>query len=466
MPIVAYFSTYYIIFIVGAKMPVYKQKSKTQDGLIKESEFYHYRFMVNGKNHNGVCKGCTTEADAKKFEKDIKAEALQLSKQKTVTALVENYRDILTGGTPILLDDAYELSLNKTRKRQPSESLKTAKRIYWLDFVSYMHDKYPDIIKLASVQTTHADAYINHLRTKGRFNTEITFKSKKKTCTYQSKKKLSPRTCNVYQHTLAEVFNKLRTDSGLINNPFDDIEKQDNEYESREAFTEKELALIRDNANDFVRAIFSVGIATALREGDICTLKWSEIDFKNKLITRKMKKVRRYVEIPIMPPMLDFLLVQKEKTGDSEYVLPEHAAIYKSNPSGISARVKKFLEGLGITTTKKVEGRDRAVSIKDVHSLRHSFCYYAGIYGVPLMIVQSIVGHMTPEMTKHYQAHATREAKHEKMLQMPDFMGLSGVNVKALPASELDQLKAQLIDRINAVNNIDSIKAALAVLKD
>ena len=82
------------------------------------------------------------------------------------------------------------------------------------------------------------------------------------------------------------------------------------------------------------------------------------------------------------------------------------------------------------------------------------------------MIVQSIVGHMTPEMTKHYQAHATREAKHEKMLQMPDFMGLSRVNVKALPASELDQLKAQLIDRVNAVNNIDSIKAALAALKD
>ncbi|MFA6102268.1 MAG: tyrosine-type recombinase/integrase [Victivallaceae bacterium] len=321
--------------------------------------------MVNGKNHNGVCKGCTTEADAKKFEKDIKAEALQLSKQKTVTTLVENYRDILTGGTPILLDDAYELSLNKTRKRQPSESLKKAKRIYWLDFVSFVHGKYPDIIKLASVQKTHAEAYINHLRTKGRFNREITFKSKKKTCACQSKEKLSPRTCNVYQHTLTEVSNKLRSDSGLIQNPFDDIEKQDNEYESREAFTEKELSLIRDNANDFIRSLFSIGIATALREGDICTLRWLKVDFKNDLITRKMKKVRRSVEIPIMPPLRTFLLEQKKKTGDSEYVLPEHAAIYKSNPSGISARVKKFLEGLKITTNRKVEGRDRAVSIKN-----------------------------------------------------------------------------------------------------
>jgi integrase len=447
-------------------MPVYKQKSKTQDGLIKESEFYHYRFMVNGKNHNGVCKGCTTEADAKKFEKDIKVEVLQLSKQKTVTALVENYRDILTGGTPILLDDAYELSMNKTRKRQPSESLKNAKRVYWLDFVSFMHNKYPDVSKLASVQKTHAEAYINHLRTKGRFNREITFKSKKKTCAYQSKEKLSPRTCNVYQHTLTEVFNKLRSDSGLINNPFDDIEKQDNEYESREAFSEKELVLIRDNGNDFIRALFFIGITTALREGDICSLLWSEVDLKNKLITRKMKKTRRFVEIPITMPLLIFLEEQKNKTAESEYVLPEHAAIYKSNPSGISARVKKFLEGLGITTTRKVEGRDRAVSIKDVHSLRHSFCYYAGLSGIPLMVVQSIVGHMTPEMTKHYQAHATREDKRKKMLLMPDFMGLSGLDIKALPAFEIDQLRAQLIDCVNTVNNIDSIKAALAVFKN
>jgi hypothetical protein len=73
---------------------------------------------------------------------------------------------------------------------------------------------------------------------------------------------------------------------------------------------------------------------------------------------------------------------------------------------------------------------------------------------------------MTPEMTKHYQAHATREDKHKKMLQMPDFMGLSTVNAKALPQSELDKLKAQLIDRINAVNNVASIKAALSVLKN
>ena len=38
-------------------------------------------------------------------------------------------------------------------------------------------------------------------------------------------------------------------------------------------------------------------------------------------------------------------------------------------------------------------------------SLRHCFCYYAGMRGVPLPVVQSIVGHLTASMTKHYQSH-------------------------------------------------------------
>lgn len=445
----------------GVEMAVYKQRFKTKDGITRKSEFYHYRFMINGKDHSGVCKGCTNETDAKNFEKDVKAEALQLSKQKTVTALIENYREQLTGGTAILLDEAYELSLNKPRKRQPSYELKNAKRAYWLDFVAFMSAKYPDIKKLSSVQPLHTEAYINHLRTKGRFNSEITFKREDKFFAYKSQEKLSPRTCNVYQQTLSEVFNKLASDAGILQNPFANIEKQDNEYESREAFTEKELILIRDNANDFIRAIFCIGIATALREGDICTLRWDEVDLKNNLIIRKMQKTRRNVEIPILPPLRTFLDELKEKSADSDYVLPEHAAMYQSNPSGISARVKKFLEGLKIVTTRKIEGRDRAVSIKDVHSLRHSFCYYAGLYGIPLLIVQSIVGHMTPEMTKHYQAHATREAKREKLLQMPDLMGIDSSAVAKLLPDSVNALRDELIKLVHSADLV-KLKKILA----
>ena len=87
---------------------------------------------------------------------------------------------------------------------------------------------------------------------------------------------------------------------------------------------------------------------------------------------------------------------------------------------------EKFLEEkCGIVTTEKRPDRTRAVSIKDLHSCRHTFCYYAGLNGVPLNVVQSIVGHMTPEMTKHYSDHASLEVKREKMQLLPDFMQMT-----------------------------------------
>jgi len=437
-------------------------KRKTSGG---ESEFYHYKFMSGGKLSFGVCKGCTKRKAALEYEKKIRDKTIELGKQKTVKALVENFRDDLTGGSKISLREAYDLSLAKPRKRQPSETLIKSKRAYWNDFTAFMESNFPDILDMAAVRQQHAEAYIAHLRSKGRFDKQITFKAKSKTAEYQAKSNLSPKTCNAYQMTLSEVFSRLFKDAGLIANPFEDIEKPDKQSATREAFTEAELRLIADNADDFIKPIFIIGITTAMREGDICTLKWSDINDVNQVVLRRMRKTSKMVEIPIMPPLAKFLREQRIKTGNEEYVLPDHAAMYFENPSGISYRVKAFLESLGIKTTKKVEGRDRAISVKDVHSLRHSFCYYAGLAGIPLMIVQGVVGHMTSEMTKHYQAHANRETTRLKLMQMPDFMGTIVKEVKALPVPKIEQLRGQLNDMIAKTADVAKLRACMALLK-
>ena len=62
---------------------------------------------------------------------------------------------------------------------------------------------------------------------------------------------------------------------------------------------------------------------------------------------------------------------------------------------------------------------------EEFHSVRHCFCYYAGLRGVPLPVVQSIVGHLTASMTKHYQSHADRKARMQGLALM---RGLTGGN--------------------------------------
>ena len=88
-------------------MSVFKRKMPNGN----ETKEYHYKFMKDGTTYSGVCKGCTTKRDAEVFEKDIKAKITELSKQKSVKALVENYKNVLTGGTEIKLSEAFEMAV-------------------------------------------------------------------------------------------------------------------------------------------------------------------------------------------------------------------------------------------------------------------------------------------------------------------------------------------------------------------
>ncbi len=434
-------------------------KRKTTSGKTRE---FHYRFMKSGKLYTGVCTGCYDKASAELFENEIKSTANNLAAQRNVKALVENFRDELSGGERIKLKDAFELSLRKPRKRNANDKQIALKRSRFNDFVAFMSKKHPDISCLSQVHKRHAEEYITLLRTKGCFNKTVRFKNHLKghaESKYKSKiGKLSAGTTNAYHNAIKEVFSLLADDAGIYKNHFTDIPILSYKPESREAFTEKELELIIKHATPFVRPIFIIGFFTALREGDIATLRWSDVLWDRGIIRRKLLKTGNVVEIPMMPPLAAFL---KEQVGnDDEFVLPEHAAMYDSNPSGISYRVKKFLEeDLGIQTTKKVSGRTRVVSIKDVHSLRHTFCYFAGVAGIPLVVVQSIVGHMTPDMTAHYTAHADLETKREKMKLLP---GFSGMIEEIRRTNLIEQTRRAIIQKVmeaddDTLNRIASI---------
>ena len=49
---------------------------------------------------------------------------------------------------------------------------------------------------------------------------------------------------------------------------------------------------------------------------------------------------------------------------------------------------------------------------------------------------------MTPEMTKHYSAHASLSAKREQMRQLPEFMMLRGMETRDFEAADREELQA------------------------
>ncbi len=435
-------------------------RRKTSHGETRE---YHYRFMKGGKLFFGVCEGCFDKADALAFESRLKKTASELVKQKSVKALVENFRSELAGGDKILLADAFRAAMSKPRRRGASEGFMRQKESRFRDFAQFMKDRHPDVKFVGDVTERHAEEYMIQLRTNGRHCKRV------ESCngvSYSANlERLSPATLNRNLAELRSIFAALKKQCGMIENPFDGIPPVQETMETRDAFTESELEEILAKAPPFVKAIFIVGFFTAFREGDIATLRWSEVLWEQGVIRKKLLKTRHssgaVVEVPILPPLAAFLRAQEG--ADAEYVLPEHAKMYRENPSGISYRVKKFLEkDLGIATTKRIAGRSRAASVKDVHSLRHTFCYFAGVAGVPLVVVQNIVGHMTPEMTAHYTAHADRDTKREKMAALPVFRSLL-TETRQANTNAVEQKRRLLIRLLEAADE-ETLNRAGALL--
>ena len=193
-----------------------------------------------------------------------------------------------------------------------------------------------------------------------------------------------------------------------------------------------------DSTNEW-HTLFLIGIYTGLRLGDCCRLDWSQINLREGVIQVVPRKTRRHhqrmVTIPIHPKLGAELLASQVKVkGEGEQwnvtsssagqqeqednflcspspstftflsgpVLPGIAELYARARSRIADRLSSIFKAANITTSVLIEGRNRRTPEATFHSLRHTFVSFAANAGVPLHIVQSIVGHESTAMTRHY----------------------------------------------------------------
>lgn len=390
----------------------------------KKGNSFYWELTIGGKRKSGVCKGCTTKREAEQYERDFKKTIAEAEKIEAVDQLFEARRRKLTGDVRLLLADAFTLAMRKPRKRQPAAAQIKAKASCFADFVAFMQGEYPDVTELAAVSRSHAEAYISYIQANGRYAARSSYERSGKTVVFTAPVTVpSARTQKLYRDTCEEVFTLLADDAGISRNPFKGIEVSTAKAETREAFSMAELDIILAKADNFTRVLFTTALCTGLREGDICTLRRDEVDMNSLIITRETRKTGARVEIPIMPPLAELLRNSLALVNNSEYVFPEHAEMYLSNRSGVSYRIKKFLESIGIEHSRVPKGRSKAVSVKDLHSCRHTFCYLAGVNNIPLVVVQSIVGHMDEKMTQHYMAHTTLDDKRSGMAQLSKCLG-------------------------------------------
>jgi integrase len=141
-----------------------------------------------------------------------------------------------------------------------------------------------------------------------------------------------------------------------------------------------------------LEAIIVTALHTGMRKGEILNLKWSNVDFKNGVITVEKTKNDEIRKIP-MNQRLTETLEGGKKVSKGEYVFSENGKPYGDVKTGWWSALKKA----------KIEGFR-------FHDLRHTFGSRLGMKGVDIRSIQELMGHKDIKMTLRY-SHPTPEHK-------------------------------------------------------
>ncbi len=142
--------------------------------------------------------------------------------------------------------------------------------------------------------------------------------------------------------------------------------------------TEEEVEKILEKSGRF-RFVIEIALLTGLRRSDLCKLKRSDIDMKNRVIKVKIQKTGRIRFIPISDELYEIL--SRIKPAKDGRIIPY-------SPSYLTHRFKSICKSAGVDAR--------------FHDLRHTCATWLLNRGVPIEVVSKILGHTKISTTQIY----------------------------------------------------------------
>ena len=282
-----------------------------------------------------------------------------------------------------------------------------SKRLIWMHFAKWMEQNYLPVDDLAGITSDAICEYLACLRSG-----------------------VSASTYNGRICILREIFHTLADKAGLESDPWAGVRLRPEDSHSRRELTLDEIKRLLAEAKKVGaewHTLFLIGIYTGLRLGDCCKLDWSNINLGAGIIQLIPSKTRRHahgrpVTIPIHQILGQAILgLSAASDGDNTPlgtqptitptlpttrlvgpVLPCVAEMYNQARYKVSHVIERIFKAANIVTSVRIEGRRNLTPDATFHSFRHTFVSMAANAGIPLHIVQSIVGHESTAMTRHY----------------------------------------------------------------
>ncbi len=322
-------------------------------------------------------------------------------------------------------------------------------------FLDFLEEHHPKVIDAAQVDRRIARAFLEAEDARG----------------------ISDKTWNDSLKRVRATFRFLQTEYGLWRNPFDGIRMREEHTHHRRPLSEDQVKKLLDKAagNDFCRPLLVCGLSTAMRLGDCCQLRWTDVDLAPRCptVTVKTAKTGQTVCIPVYERLQAELQgALAARRDQDEFVWPRQAALYRRNHTLVSSRLRRLFRaalGKDALLADRERGVNRA-SVYDFHSLRTTWITEALSRGVPIETVKLVSGHKTVEVvTKHYFHPSTDQIRNALHNALPGH--LTGAALLPSPnptTAEPGRVLARAIQVLKAVTgkaNQERVAKAVELLE-
>jgi integrase len=184
----------------------------------------------------------------------------------------------------------------------------------------------------------------------------------------------------------------------LESNPFQKvkIERVNNKIE-RWISSEEEQRLL-GAALPWLREIIIFALNTGMRQNEILSLKWSQVDLFRRTATLIETKNKEKRTIPLNQTVLEILKSKDRVRNISGYVF--------TSQTGNKIDARNLLRAFYAARKK--------AGLEDVrfHDLRHTFATRLVQAGINLYVVKELLGHKTLTMTMRYAHHCPESLRH------------------------------------------------------
>ena len=403
----------------------------------------------------------TTKAEAEVEQQRVMApiktgSEVESLKAKLVMAGEQLERAVEESKDGVPISGGWQAYLDSKERPDTGDATLRQYGFQWNRFEKWIHANHSEITTLVALTRDHAQQYATDLLNAG----------------------LSGNSINKHIGLLSLIFRTLADEAGIKVNPWEKIARRKQTSKERRELTTEELRRIVRTAEDPMKTLIAIGIYTGLRLGDCCTLLWSEVDLDQGFIIRVPNKTAssgKPVRIPLFRDLATMLGDERQKTK-GEYVLPGFANLYLSGrPDRITTQIQQHFWNCGIDCHAPGTGRqikrdkdgnpiltrygnatleptgERAVVRCGFHSLRHTFVSLCRQANAPLSVVESIVGHSNPAMTRHYSHTGDTEAT-KAIAELPTMDEIDPMDTVSQDRPPIPQWAERLVRSMTAKN--------------